>query len=280
MAPRTRATSAEAAEQEAEAACLLLDLSHDEVDVVARELCDPLRPLIAVHLSSTAKGLRVPMRAALLELKQQHEEASAFAACWGWTCATLRATTVVALGAEYGRLISLGHWRTLGLLAQTRALPLLEDLTVGSDDNGDEGVTSLAAGLCGGCLPSLTGLYLYEARISLQGVSALAPALTARVLPSLHTLNLSRNSIGDAELAVLAAPLRQLAGLAKLLLFVRRARAPQPRTGSAPLLHPCHSRARPARLRAGVPRRRPGRCRALCAAAERRLRVARAPGPR
>ena len=53
MAPRTRAASAAA-----EATCLLLDMSHDEVSIVTHELCDPLRPLLAVHLSSTAKGLR------------------------------------------------------------------------------------------------------------------------------------------------------------------------------------------------------------------------------
>ena len=39
--------------------CELLKLSHDEVSIVTHELCDPLEPLLAVHLSSTAKGLRV-----------------------------------------------------------------------------------------------------------------------------------------------------------------------------------------------------------------------------
>ena len=57
MAPRTRAAEARAAAAAA-ATCLLLDLSHDEVSIVTHELCDPLEPLLAVHLSSTAKGLR------------------------------------------------------------------------------------------------------------------------------------------------------------------------------------------------------------------------------
>ena len=35
------------------ATCLLLDLSHDEVSIVTHELCDPLAPLMAVHLNST-----------------------------------------------------------------------------------------------------------------------------------------------------------------------------------------------------------------------------------
>ena len=60
MAPHTRAAKARAAAA-AEATCLLLDLSHDEVSIVTHELCDPLRPLLAVHLSSTAKGLWVPV---------------------------------------------------------------------------------------------------------------------------------------------------------------------------------------------------------------------------
>ena len=51
--------------------CLLLDLSHDEVSIVTHELCDPLQPLLAVHLSSTAKGLREAMEEQLAELKQQ-----------------------------------------------------------------------------------------------------------------------------------------------------------------------------------------------------------------
>ena len=55
MAPRPTAEAEAAA---AAATCLLLDLSHDEVSIVTHELCDPLRPLLAVHLStSTAKGL-------------------------------------------------------------------------------------------------------------------------------------------------------------------------------------------------------------------------------
>ena len=44
--------------------CRLLALSDDEVSMVAHELCDPLRPLLAVNLSSTAKGLRAAMCAA------------------------------------------------------------------------------------------------------------------------------------------------------------------------------------------------------------------------
>ena len=87
MAPPTRAASAAAAE----ATCLLLDLSHDEQSIVTHELCDPLQPLLAVHLSSTAKGLREAMEEQLAELKGQRQGAAALAALHGgWSCARLR----------------------------------------------------------------------------------------------------------------------------------------------------------------------------------------------
>ena len=60
--------------------CELLKLSHNEVSIVTHELCDPLQPLLAVHLSSTAKGLREAMEEQLAELKQQTQQAAALAA--------------------------------------------------------------------------------------------------------------------------------------------------------------------------------------------------------
>ena len=103
MAPRTRAASAAAAA----ATCLLLDLSHDEVSIVTHELCDPLQPLLAVHLSSTAKGLREAMEEQLAELRQQRQGAAAFAALCGWSCTGLRAATYLLLGASYDRPLTI-----------------------------------------------------------------------------------------------------------------------------------------------------------------------------
>ena len=59
MARRTDAASAAAAE----ATCLLLDLSHDEVSIVTHELCDPLQPLLAVHLSTRVAPFDLNSRA-------------------------------------------------------------------------------------------------------------------------------------------------------------------------------------------------------------------------
>ena len=171
------------ASEPAEATCLLLELSHDEVSIVTHELCDPLQPLLAVHLSSTAKGLREAMEEQLAELKQQTQQAAALAALCGRSCAQLRAATHLYLGAGWGKPLTLAHWRTLGTLARCGSLPALQGLFVIGSDNGDEGVALLADGLRRGSLPSLRVLALINAQIGPQGATALAPALTKRAVP-------------------------------------------------------------------------------------------------
>ena len=81
----------------APSSCMLLLLGHDEMGVVTQELCDPLQPLLAVNLGSTAKGLQMPMQAALAQLKQQHQEAEGFAALVGMDMEGLRVATDLRL---------------------------------------------------------------------------------------------------------------------------------------------------------------------------------------
>ena len=213
MAPR-RGAAALAAKP-----CLLLELSHDEVGVVAHELCDPLRPLLAVHLSSTAKGLRVPMQAALVQLKQQRQEAEAFAALLETRIVQLCGKPHFRLGSGYGRPLTLAHWRTFGTLVGCGSLPILKWLYVAGSDRGDEVLALLAAGLRHGGLPLLFSLRLMSSQIGDQGASALASALTTRAVPRLSILFLSRNKIGDSGLLALAPALRQLPTLKVLSLF-------------------------------------------------------------
>ena len=66
--------------------------------MVAHELCDPLRPLLAINLSSTAKGLRAAMQPALAELLLQRQAAGAFAVRCCLSLAQLRDTMVLHLG--------------------------------------------------------------------------------------------------------------------------------------------------------------------------------------
>ncbi len=198
--------------------CELLKLSHDEVSIVTHQLCDPPRPLRAVHLSSTAKGLWVPMQEQLAELRQRHAEAAAMAAAWGMSCAALADATGLVLGDECDKPLTLAHWRTLGMLVGCGSLPRLRDLGIIGDENGGEGVVSLADGLRRGRLPSLQGLALANAHIGPQGATTLAPALTKRALPSLERLALYDNPLGDAGLAALLPALRRLPPLKELHL--------------------------------------------------------------
>ena len=131
----------------ASSACMLLQLGRDEMGVVEHELCDPLRPLLAVNLGSTAKSLRVPMQAALAQLEQQHQEAEAFAALTGLSVTRLRVASSLELGSGYERPLTLAHWRALGTLIGCGSLPVLEYLDIEGGDFGGEGVALLAAGL-------------------------------------------------------------------------------------------------------------------------------------
>ena len=194
----------------ASSSCMLLQLGHDEMGVVAHELCDPLQPLLAVNLGSTAKGLRVPMQAALTQLKQQHQEAEAFATLAGLSITQLRDADSLELGSSYGRPLTLAHWRALGTLVGCGSLPMLESLDIEGDDCGGKGVVLLAASLrrCG--LPSLCSLCFVGSQIGDQAAAALAAALTIRAVPALLSIHLLDNQIGDVGLLALVPALRQL----------------------------------------------------------------------
>tara|TARA_B100000795_G_scaffold119363_1_gene88784 strand:+ start:1407 stop:2258 length:852 start_codon:yes stop_codon:yes gene_type:complete len=180
----------------------LLLLSHDLIRMVAHELCDPLQPNVAVNLSSTAKGLRVPMQATLVQLKQQHQEAKDFAALAltdgasssssrrrPMSIVQLRNATEIFLGPPQPWTVSRAHWRTLGTLVRCGSLPMLESLTI-------HRVVSLTAGLRRGGLPSLRRLTLNSSKIGDQAASALASALTKRAVPELQEFRLYDSEMG------------------------------------------------------------------------------------
>ena len=201
-----------------EASFALVDLHDDLLGELARLLSDPLRPLLTVHLGSTAKGLKVPMQAALAELKQMHDDAAELAALCNKDLAWLAARAGVFLGAQNQRPLSLAHWTTLGTLAGCRSLQSLRWLSIEGSEDSDEGVTLLADGIHRGGLPCLSHLSLETAHIGPAGASALATALNKRALPSLEILSLENNQIADDGLAALAPALRQLPNLQQLYL--------------------------------------------------------------
>ena len=201
--------------------CLLLDLSHDEIGVVAHELCDPLQPLLAVHLSSTAKGLRLAMREQLTKLKQRHADVVDIARADG--CSWTRVGTATHLNCSTGCgpravALSLAGWRMLGTLARRGVLQRLQVLYIWGNNQGDDGVESLAAGLRLGGLPSLETLVLVMLDMGPRGAAALAAALTRWTVPSLRIVNFRYNRIGDAGLKALAASFHLLPKLDQLEL--------------------------------------------------------------
>mmetsp|Transcript_11852 Transcript_11852/g.24071 ORF Transcript_11852/g.24071 Transcript_11852/m.24071 type:complete len:303 (+) Transcript_11852:57-965(+) len=204
-------------------ACPLLELSYDELSVLVHALCDPLRPQLAIQLSRAASGLRAAMKAQLIELRQQHEEAKQLASLYnGWSCADLRDAEQLLLGDFHGRPLSPAHWRTLGNLVARQCLRRLGTLVVIEEvdnGNGDEGMSLFSAGLQLGCLPSLTRLGVSSCALGPLGASALAAALSRRAVPVLQILRFGRSRIGDAGMVTLAGPLRRLPMLQRLWLF-------------------------------------------------------------
>jgi len=179
--------------------------------VVAHELCDPLRPSIAVHLGSTAKGLRAAMQPTLAELQQQRQAAKAFAAIWNKGLAWLRTEQYFFFGSlsPSPRSLTLAQWRTLGNLVACRSLPSLWELHIRGADSEDavEGTALLAEGFRRGGLPSLRVLTFDGVMI---GPVNLATCLTTLQLPALKDLRLQGTSMGDEGLGALAPALRQL----------------------------------------------------------------------
>ena len=205
---------------------MLLQMNDDALGVVVRKLCDPLRPLLAVNLGSTAKGLRVPMQAALAQLKHQHQEVAAFVAGMKRGFGDLGPVGIEELNGltvfdTVQDEFTLAHWTGLSTLIACGSLPVLNTISIQMCCD-DEALRLLAAGIRRGSLPSLACLDLSApARDCLfgdQATIALADALTERPMPALRELNLSDNDIGDPGLLALAPVLRQMPALEILIM--------------------------------------------------------------
>ena len=198
---------------------LLNHLNDDELEVIAGALADLLAPRVAVALASTCKGLRVPTAAVVAELRRRHEAAKAL-------CRKERNGTSCAAVGGAKQL----DWRLKGLaladctaladVIATHGLPRLEELSLGANQFGAEGMQALAVGLGGGALPSLTYLDLSfnNNGIGAAGASALGAALGRGALPRLQVLDLTDNGYGSAGLIALAPGLRARPQLKELSL--------------------------------------------------------------
>jgi len=191
--------------------CQLLDLSHDELGVIFDGLADPLRPVVAVALSSTCKGLRTPLQAALEVLQERHEKAKALCHKTGTSYRQLRDATELEW-EDKG--LAADDMVTLGMLLPW--MPGLCLLDLDGNQLGDAGVQALFKGLGPAAAPSLACLFLCRNLFGPAGAEALSAALRRGVMPKLEELHLSNNLLGNQGVKALAMPLRQLPTLERL----------------------------------------------------------------
>ena len=247
MAARgTRSASRAVRNAEAVATGPLGALSHDALGVIFDGLADPLHPVVAVALSSTCKGLRTPLLAALELLQERHARAVALCNKVGLTCAALSytqvATTCAALSDVYGLSwtsagLNADDMATLGMILRTSGLPRLVVLDLMNNSFGEAGMKSLCEGLGSGGAPELRVLMLGQqlgtptvgpsgtifldhgnVEFGPAGAEALADVLHRSALPQLSGLSLAGAHVGSRGLTALAAPLRKLPALRWLSL--------------------------------------------------------------
>ena len=195
--------------------CLLLALSHDELGVIFDGLADPLRPAVAVALSSTCKGLRTPLHSALFMLLQRHVRAAALCRRMAMSCAALREAEVL----EWAYIgLTADDAATLSMILRISGLPKLLKLNLENNNLGDAGMMVLCEGLSPGTAPSLLNLGLSNNQFGPVGAEALAAALRRGAVPKLKSLGFGSIPIGSQGVAALAVPLRKLSALEYLYL--------------------------------------------------------------
>ena len=114
-----------AAQAAAAAACPLLLLSDDVLEVVGHQISDALRPAVAGALAACNHNLWRVMRAPLAKLQPRHAAARALAAKVGSSCAELSGVAVLHL---WGKAFDANDMATLAMLFSTGALAWVDVL--------------------------------------------------------------------------------------------------------------------------------------------------------
>jgi len=159
---------------DADSRCLLLALSHDELGVIVDGLADPLQPVVAVAFSSTCKGLRTPLQAALEVLKERHGRAAILCRKLQMSCAALSDAEELYWTNE---CFADDDMATFVMILLTNGLLRLQALHLPFNRFGDAGVQGLCEGLGCGAAPSLHLLNLSNNQFGPAGAEALAAAL-------------------------------------------------------------------------------------------------------
>ena len=198
----------------ARAAMALAALSGDEHGTIFSQLCNVLDPGVAVAFCSASNELRELTQAPRLQLRADHEAATALGRKAGMqSCKVLREAKS-AYCKETG--LSADDLATLGTLGSV--LPALQRLVLREPAAGPDGVQRMVEGLGTGALPAVTFLSITNMHVGDAGASALATALGQGALPRLKILALISAAIGDAGLVALAPALRWRPALERLYL--------------------------------------------------------------
>lgn len=206
-------------------ACLaLLELTHDELEVIAQISGGALKPRASARLSSTCRLLHERMTPLLETLRT--ERLAALELCHhpsvlGMNVGRLHAATEIrcVVSSPSAGLTS-NHAATFGMLFRTNALPRLQQLRLTGNRLGDDGIRRMIEGMRQrGALPELRMLTLASTGFSEGAARALSAALAAGALPSLAVLDLGDNQMGEnSSLTVLIERLRNAPKLTRLHL--------------------------------------------------------------
>ena len=167
MAARaTRSASRAARREQAVATGPLGALSHDELGVIFEGLTNPLRPYVAVALSSTCLGLRTPLLTALEVLELQHLEALQLLKVMGIGAGRPALSCSQLLDADEIALNGMRAWddrcmSTLGMILRTNPLPKLGAINLSNNNFTDAGFQALCDGLVHFPRRSLRKLYVF-----------------------------------------------------------------------------------------------------------------------
>ena len=199
--------------------CVLLDLDHDALDLLAQRLSSPLQPKSCIHLLATCKMLHTSLHGRKLDLQRAHDSAWTLCDEMGMSCKELATTTMLAWTRKRVRNADI---RVLSSILMSGSMAPLRSIRFDDGNVRDEGAVVLAGLIKGGALRNLRVLGLGNNQIADRGGTALARSIGS--LRKVEQLQLRDNLIGDAGAASFEVAARndELSQLTSLSLMSNR----------------------------------------------------------